>query len=641
MHPRRADLLALLACAWWRSYPPRAAVIHLNSFWFARVTNQTVEPGSDEAVWMKLVHGEDAATLSNAMSELTALRDAANAIANAPENEDLGDGRFSANHHRLQAASARAGAEGARDAAGDFLALTIAASEALTPICALHDLQYQIPAGWWDTFDRLPATNSLLSTTSTYAIICNWNPVSLVAGVDGSVPSLDQVFSDTDGTTPAAFGGQIARLDDAGPNGRNAVQPGVAFRPVFGREPITGRRNFLVRTEEFGAAGWVRENISASGTTVNLTAKSPFSLGNIGNRFLQNLTGLGNRLGRTFTATVLLPPKSMWSDPDAVLLFGLVGGIAGAGVELTATDDYQLAVDTRTVESSGTVVSWVLAADRDVTITGIGRVQLEEASAATAYQRVGSALDVTEAGVQSVRFIRFDLSDDVLPTVFPDGFAGDVFIAGRNGSWIERGVTVAPGGSLNIGPSTLTGGPAGLLAALGDIVGCAAVERALTDTEIARLVAYHRAKGAKGLLVPGPHLIANFGGPFAISDGWDTDLISVLIDGELRVTPLNTSSGLRFSPTITLEAGIPYIIERASRVVSGGGTVITFLRETFGAFTGRAVQSVASTSIASQVNVFIPTATGGYSPRAWTGSAGTEIALQQFAVRRLIPQEEL
>lgn len=103
-----------------RTYPPRAAVIHDNSFWFARATNQMVEPGTDDAVWMKLVHGEDAATLSGAMTALAEIRDTADLLANAPEDQDLGDGKFSANHFSIKAAQdrflaneARAGAEGA------------------------------------------------------------------------------------------------------------------------------------------------------------------------------------------------------------------------------------------------------------------------------------------------------------------------------------------------------------------------------------------------------------------------------------------------------------------------------------------------------------------------------------------------
>lgn len=104
-------------------------------------------------------------------------------------------------------------------------------------------------------------------------------------------------------------------------------------------------------------------------------------------------------------------------------------------------------------------------------------------------------------------FLRFDLSDDVLPTTFHDGGTFDVMVFGREGSWIERDVTIASAGSLSVGPRSVTGGAEGLLASVGDIVGWIAVGRTLTGTEVARLVAFYKAFGAKGLLVPGPELV--------------------------------------------------------------------------------------------------------------------------------------
>ncbi|WP_296639222.1 hypothetical protein [Roseinatronobacter sp.] len=89
-----------------RAYPPRAAVIHANSFWFADAANQGAEPGV-EAVWVKLVHGEDAAALTQALTQMGTLRDEAALIASAAEDQDLGGGTYSANHHRLKAETAR------------------------------------------------------------------------------------------------------------------------------------------------------------------------------------------------------------------------------------------------------------------------------------------------------------------------------------------------------------------------------------------------------------------------------------------------------------------------------------------------------------------------------------------------------
>lgn len=140
---------------------------------------------------------------------------------------------------------------------------------------------------------------------------------------------------------------------------------------------------------------------------------------------------------------------------------------------------------------------WIAAGTETVRLR---RPQFERAPSPTPYQRVGNALDVTEDGFPSPAFIRFDLSDDVLPTTIPTGGTFDVMLFGRGGSRIERDVTIGAGGSLNIGPETITGGPAGLLAALGDLVGWVAVERSLSAFDVNRLVQYHKPLGAGDLL---------------------------------------------------------------------------------------------------------------------------------------------
>jgi hypothetical protein len=47
-----------------------------------------------------------------------------------------------------------------------------------------------------------------------------------------------RVFSDDAGTTPATYGGSVARVDDIGPNGRSAVQSNAAQLPLLGRAPL-------------------------------------------------------------------------------------------------------------------------------------------------------------------------------------------------------------------------------------------------------------------------------------------------------------------------------------------------------------------------------------------------------------------
>ncbi|MCC5983437.1 MAG: hypothetical protein JJU42_03625 [Rhodobacteraceae bacterium] len=301
------------------------------------------------------------------------------------------------------------------------------------------------------------------------------------------------------------------------------------MRPLLGRVPVAGRRNMLQYTEALDNAWW--EKI---GTTISDLGNGEFEL-------TANAGEGSKRLQASEPTFPDDPEDACWSvevqyvNWPRVTLLG-VGGSPSSGNQSGAT--FNLETGEVVYESSGVVTTMTLLPDgwyrismqggdndfrrrrRLIMLDGnfafasgnqnwtadgtekvrVRRPQFERAEAPTPYQRVGNALDVTEDGFPSPAFIRFDLSDDVLPTAFPDGGTFDVMLFGRQGSWIERGVTIAPAGSLDIGPTTITDGPAGLLAALGDIVGWTAVDRTLSGAEVSRLVKYHKARGAGDLL---------------------------------------------------------------------------------------------------------------------------------------------
>ncbi len=116
--------------------------------------------------------------------------------------------------------------------------------------------------------------------------------------------------------------------------------------------------------------------------------------------------------------------------------------------------------------------------------------------------------------------LRFDGVDDKLPQVYPEAKTGDLLICGRNGSWIDRDVSVAAGGSLSVISGKDSPKTPGIAPALGDIVGHLHAPRTLNDYEIAKLTEYWQERGAKGLLVPsGVELVTNGGFDNDIS-GW-------------------------------------------------------------------------------------------------------------------------
>lgn len=117
----------------------------------------------------------------------------------------------------------------------------------------------------------------------------------------------------------------------------------------------------------------------------------------------------------------------------------------------------------------------------------------------------GGAIDQGEGPA----FLRFDLTDDSLSHALASGLAGDLMVFGRSGSWLARDLSVASGGSLEIGPTSASSAVQGFLHAVGDIAGWVAVDRSLSTAEQAALISRFRLRGARGLLVPGPELLGN------------------------------------------------------------------------------------------------------------------------------------
>lgn len=313
------------------------------------------------------------------------------------------------------------------------------------------------------------------------------------------------IFSNTSGTLPQATPGErVARAQDLSLNNLNAIQPSFALQPILGRAPIAGRRNMMRDTENLAA--WTNGDSSNPTEVYSDVEIAPNAtqtadvvhFNNPAGSTSRLVTGLPVTAGQSYSV-------SFWAKAVEGAIstgFRVVWGarFGSASDPFDVSEQWQRFSFTRIAATSGNALSGVgLIMDEEKSISVWGW-QFEPGATATPYQRVVSQFDVTEAGVMSPAYMRFDLADDILPTIIPDGGTFDVMVFGRNGSWIEREVTITAGGSLNIGPTTITGGPAGLLAALGDIVGWLAVDRSLSGTEIARLMTYHKARSAADLL---------------------------------------------------------------------------------------------------------------------------------------------
>jgi hypothetical protein len=120
---------------------------------------------------------------------------------------------------------------------------------------------------------------------------------------------------------------------------------------------------------------------------------------------------------------------------------------------------------------------------------------------------------------------------------------------------VQEGVSVAAGGTLTIGPRSVPGGPAGLLAALGDIVNWLPVGRATSAAERAKMLDYYAPRGAAGYLTVGPELVTN--GDFATDTDW-TKGTDWTIGSGVATKTAGTAAGL--DQAIALVAGERYLL---------------------------------------------------------------------------------
>jgi hypothetical protein len=176
--------------------------------------------------------------------------------------------------------------------------------------------------------------------------------------------------------------------------GNHATQSTLAQRPILAREPVGGRRNLLLATDTMATQS-------------------------------RTVTAVAHTLSFTGTGTVTLSGAST-AGP-------LVGTGASDRVSLTFTPS---------------------AASLTLTVSGsVTFAQLETGSTATAYQRVVTAFDVTEAGVQDLYYLAFDGSDDWLAT-------GNINFSATDEMTVCAGVrklsNAAEGLVAELGPSAFT-----------------------------------------------------------------------------------------------------------------------------------------------------------------------------------------
>jgi hypothetical protein len=260
--------------------------------------------------------------------------------------------------------------------------------------------------------------------------------------------------------------------------GNHAVAPTDAARPTYGIEPKTGRRNLLTYTEQFENAVW-----TTSGSTISVNAAVAPDGMTTADKLVEDTANSQHAVvvasGSRPTIAVGNHTHTVYVKADgrtaATLYNNGTSGGAGASFSLTSVtvtqtggtqyvssaitavgnDWYRLSLTFLSVGGTAALTVYIGSAFSGEIYTGNGTsgiliwgAQLELGSTATAYQRVGTAFDVTEAGVSTVHYVQYDGTDDSFSTSSIDFTATDkmsVFAGVRKLSDALRGMAVEIG----------------------------------------------------------------------------------------------------------------------------------------------------------------------------------------------------
>ena len=309
----------------------------------------------------------------------------------------------------------------------------------------------------------------LMGQSSIISVTTSWQRFSITR-TTSSIATLVAGFrpSRTAGVTRTVFawGGQLevgAAATTYQPTGTiyptawlgtHATQATAAARPTYSIEPMTGRRNLILYSVGFGGA-WAGSNASI---TPNAVAAPD---GTITANRLNETTATGTHYGfyDSFVVGFTLPVNitrtvSFHVKPDqrsrcrvglytASLASGFfadfnlstgvstgtgangTGSVGTAAIQALADGWFRVSVSGIASTNDTTLYPILLTADASGNISYTGSTgsglwywgaQLELGSTATAYQRVTTQFDVTEAGVASKSYLSFDGVDDNMVT---------------------------------------------------------------------------------------------------------------------------------------------------------------------------------------------------------------------------------
>jgi hypothetical protein len=234
--------------------------------------------------------------------------------------------------------------------------------------------------------------------------------------------------------------------------GNHATQATAASRPTYGVVPTGGRRNIYNFSEDFSNTYWSKGNLTATAASINETATN--TTHQLAANSGTNTANVPNTLSFEVKPNGRSYINVSWANSGShYAAFNLSGSgsvisnqLSGIGTIILLPDGYYRITYTNTPTIAGAGFYGINLADGpyptiplpsylgDVTKgVFIRNAQLETGSTATAYQKVTTQYDVTEAGVTSCPYLFFDGTSDAMATstITPGIDKAQVFVGVR------------------------------------------------------------------------------------------------------------------------------------------------------------------------------------------------------------------
>lgn len=432
------------------------------------------------------------------------------------------------------------------------------------------------------------------------------------------------------------------------PYNSKAVQVTSTARPIFARAPYGGKRNFAIYTEELTNVSWGKTNVSVESAGETCPDGSPvfrlipsdatgvvhFASINLPEIIAGGTVRVRAKIESGIDKITLYPSGSatfshfnltaLTSASEANVLSTEIVPVGGGYYDLIAKYGAGVSMDRFRVYASSGINGAAPTTEDGISGVLVTRVQIETGLVATDYQKVTTIYDITESGIPSVYYANLDGVDDIIPVTLPTITGGTVALVGLNGIWIEDDWDFTAG-TLNIGPTTIAGLPAGILSVVGDLCAVIINDRAWTAAERAWVIAWGKARGAPGVFALGEELGADyFGDPL----DWVTSGDYSITGGTLQKVSGVSSGAYYAASTDTSDYLVSFNLDSGSGL-SALSTWFAFSDNASGANEGAKLSIL---SVGETRSILASTGQTGFRFRAQTTST---MVVDALSVRKL------